>query len=102
MPEENRDEKLAKSAEEAEKARVKARDEQLKEERKAADEVTDQQLERTSQVQPTPTQEENDRARLGQSVEELDDKEDHGAPEEKSTEAGGSAAYNTRAATPKK
>ncbi len=54
--------------------------------------------------QPTPTQAENDRAKLGfDSLADLDDKEDDGAPEEKDTAAtSGAASYATRNLTPKK
>ncbi len=53
--------------------------------------------------QPTPTQEENDRAKLGHdSLADLDDKEADGSPAEKDVAAGGAAAYNTRNLTPKK
>lgn len=71
---------------------TKARDAQLKDERKAADKDTKEQLNRVAQLQPTPTQAENDRAALGQTLEELDDKEDHGAPEERQVSAGAGTA----------
>jgi hypothetical protein len=65
------------------KAASKSREEQLAAERKAADADTKAFYERTNNVQPTPTQEENDRAKLGfNSLEELDSKEDDGAPSE--------------------
>jgi hypothetical protein len=79
MADENKGAADPKAAAAARDAAEKTRDAQLKDERKAADADTKEQLERTQNLQPTPTQEENDRARLGQSVEELDDKEDHGA-----------------------
>lgn len=65
------------------KAAAKSREETLSAERKAADADTKAFYERTNSVQPTPTQEENDRAKLGfNSLEELDNKEDDGAPSE--------------------
>lgn len=79
---------------------AKARDAMLKEQRAASDADTKAQLERASSTQPTPTQEENDRAKLGlHSLEELDDKEPDGSKELSAEEAG---TYQTRAATPKK
>lgn len=55
-------------------------------------------MERTDNVQPTPTQEEVDTAKLATpTLETLDSKEDHGAPEERQVEAGGAAEYRTRA-----
>lgn len=79
----------------------KARDDQLKAERKASDKETAAQIERVAKLQPTPTQAENDRARLGQSLEELDDKEDHGAPEERQVSAatGTAGALNRSVST---
>lgn len=61
-------------------------------------------MERTDNVQPTPTQYEIDSAKISTpTIEELDGKDDHGAPEERSVEAGGSVEYRTRAtrASPK-
>lgn len=84
MADENRDSKdAAKAADDATKNARKSRDEQLKAERKAADEATKEAQERVSKMRPTPTQEENDRAKLGiQSVDELDDKEPDGSEED--------------------
>jgi hypothetical protein len=68
-----------------------SREQQLADARKASDADTKKQLERINSTQPTPTQEENDRAKLGfHSTSELDDKEDDGSPEQKA------AAYQTR------
>lgn len=75
----------------------------LAESRKQADEDTKAHYERVNSSQPTPTQEENDRAKLGfQSIEELDDKEDDGSEEQRDLVAGGAAPYTTRVAAPKK
>lgn len=68
--------------------------------------------------QPTPTQAENDRAKLGNdTLDDLDNKDDNGAPSEaealaaaadadakrlRSTSAASGTGYNTRASTPKK
>ncbi|MBD8677936.1 hypothetical protein [Sphingomonas sp. CFBP 13720] len=55
-------------------------------------------MERTENVQPTPTQDEIDSAKLATpTLESLDGKEDHGAPEERAVEAGATAEYRTRA-----
>lgn len=80
------------------------REEQLAQARKQADEDTKAHYERVSSSQPTPTQEENDRAKLGfRTVEELDDKEDDGSGPDKSAAAGAApAGYSTRAVEPKK
>lgn len=79
------------------------REEQLRRERKQAEEDTKAHYDRVNSSQPTPTQEENDRAKLGfQSLEELDDKESDGSPEQRDLSAGGAAPYSTRAAAPKK
>lgn len=76
---------------------AKARDEAHKAAQKETAERTKEQLARSENVQPTPTQEENDRARLGlHSLAELDDKEADGSPEEKA------AAYQTRDTKPAK
>jgi hypothetical protein len=57
------------------------------------------QLARSENLQPTPTQEENDRAKLGlHSLADLDDKEADGSPEEKAAPA----AYETRSTAAKK
>lgn len=73
------------------------RAQQLSESRKQADEDTKAHYERVSSSQPTPTQEENDRAKLGfDSVEELDDKEDDGSEEQRDLTAGGAGSYTTR------
>ena len=82
---------------------AKQRDDALKAAQKETAERTAEQLKRSESTQPTPTQEENDRAKLGlHSVEELDDKEDDGSPEDKSLTAGAAAPYTTRAAAPAK
>jgi hypothetical protein len=60
-------------------------------------------MERMENVQPTPTQSEIDSAKLSTpTLEELDSKEDHGAPEERSLEGGNAADYKTRASRAKK
>lgn len=60
-------------------------------------------MERTEGVQPTPTQYEIDSAKISTpTIEELDGKEDHGAPEERSLEGGSAAEYKTRASRAKK
>jgi len=90
MPDENANNKAAaESVETSRKAAIKSRDEQLKEEHKASEDATKEQLDRVANLRPTPTQEENDRAKLGlHSVEELDDKEGDGSPEEREASAG--------------
>jgi hypothetical protein len=71
----------------------------LAENRKALEAQNAAAMERTDSVQPTPTQEEIDVAKLATpTLETLDGKEDHGAPEERQVEAGGQAEYRTRAA----
>ena len=70
----------------------------LAENRKALEAQNAAAMERTDSVQPTPTQEEIDVAKLATpTLETLDGKEDHGAPEERQVEAGGQAEYRTRA-----
>jgi hypothetical protein len=82
---------------------AKARDAALKEQRAASDADTQAQLDRISSSQPTPTQEENDRAKLGlQSLEELDNKEPDGSPEVKSAAPAAAGTYQTRDAKPTK
>lgn len=99
----DQDKEIADRAAADAKAAVKARNEQLQEERRLSDAATKEQLARVAQSQPTPTQEENDRAKLGlQSLAELDDKEPDGSPEQRDLTAGGAAPYATRAAAPKK
>lgn len=79
------------------------REEQLAASRKAADEDTKAYYDRIDSTQPTPTQEENDRAKLGfESLKELDDKEADGSEEQRDLTADGAGAYSTRAAAPKK
>lgn len=86
---EEQDKAIAARAEADLKSHIKARDAQLKAERKAADEAHDEQVKRVANLRPTPTQEENDRAKLGlHSLEELDDKEGDGSPEEREVSAG--------------
>lgn len=66
--------------------------------KKQSDADTAAYYERINSSQPTPTQEENDRAKLGfKSLEELDNKEPDGSPADKSA-----VAYTTRDAAPKK
>lgn len=63
----------------------------------------EEQVAKSEGLQPTPTQAENDRAKLGvSSLKELDDKEPDGSPEQKDIEAGQAAGYSTRAVAPKK
>ncbi len=63
----------------------------------------EEQISRTDSFRPTPTQAENDRAKLGvTSLSELDNKESDGSPEEKDVAASDGGFYSTRAATPKK
>lgn len=83
MADDNKNAEAAARALEADrKAAAKSREEQLAASRKASEADTKAAEERQS-YQPTPTQEENDRAKLGlSSLEELDDKEDSGAPTE--------------------
>lgn len=77
---------------------AKARDAALKDQRAAADAATQEHYDRVNSTQPTPTQEENDRAKLGlHSLEELDDKEADGSPEDRSA-----LNYETRDAKAKK
>lgn len=48
----------------------------------------EEQVARTNSFRPTPTQEENDRAKLGvESLKELDSKEDDGSSEEEEVKA---------------
>lgn len=58
------------------------RDEALADSRKRVEDETKEQRARIDSVQPTPTQEENDRARLGiESAKDLDNKEADGSEE---------------------
>jgi hypothetical protein len=71
--------------------------------RKRIAEENEAQVSRTDGMQPTPTQEENDRAKLGvESLKELDDKESDGSPEEKDVAAGAPGSYATRDVSPAK
>lgn len=73
----------AKAAEASRKAATKSHDEALAASRKEADADTEAFYARIAASQPTPTQEENDRAKLGiDSLEQLDNKEDDGSPSE--------------------
>lgn len=55
-------------------------------------------MERLDGVKPTPTQEENDIAKLATpTLESLDGKEADGSPEARQIEAGDGAEYRTRA-----
>jgi hypothetical protein len=71
----------------ADKDPAKAREEALEASRKEIADRTAAQLARAENTQPTPTQEENDRAKLCQSVEELDGKEADGSPEDAAAKA---------------
>jgi hypothetical protein len=65
------------------RAAAKAHDAELADSRKAADADTKAYYERVAASQPTPTQAENDRAKLGiDSLEQLDNKEDDGSGSE--------------------
>ncbi len=77
-------------------------EDRLKAQRKAQAEQVKEMDERSKNVMPTPTQDENDRAKLGILNEEL---EDDGSPEQPSdappaspraSTASGSAPYSTR------
>lgn len=77
----------ARAVEASRKDAAKSREEQLSASRKASEADT-KAAEKRQSYQPTPTQEENDRAKLGfNSLEELDDKEDSGAPSEEEARA---------------
>lgn len=90
----------AKSAKEAADAAAKSRATQLAESRKETEARTKEQLKRSESTQPTPTQEENDRAKLGiSSLADLDDKEDDGSDE---VDPRAALNYTTRDAKPKK
>lgn len=66
--------------------------------KKQSDADTAAYYDRVNSTQPTPTQEENDRAKLGfESLKELDDKEDDGSPADKAA-----VSYTTRDAAAKK
>lgn len=72
---------------------------------KQSEEDNKAQLERTSSTQPTPTQAEIDRAKLGvESLSELDNKEADGSPEEstRATATDGNAGYANRSLSAKK
>lgn len=78
----------------------KARDAALKESAARVEAETAEAAARQN-TQPTPTQAENDRAKLGvDSLAELDDKESDGSPEENSDRA--ALNYSTRDAGPKR
>jgi hypothetical protein len=58
----------------------------------------EEQVAKADGLQPTPTQEENDRAKLGvSSLEQLDNKEDDGSGEDRAA-----LTYSTRDAAPAK
>jgi hypothetical protein len=82
-----------------------ARQKELDEQRKQSEADTKAQLERVANARPTPTQEENDRAKLGyDSVEALDDKESDGSAEERSVsaaDAGATAGARNRSVSTK-
>jgi hypothetical protein len=88
----------ARKAEEANrKAAAKSHDEALAESRKAADADTKAYYERVASSQPTPTQAENDRAKLGiDSLEQLDSKEDDGSGSEAEVRAAAAKAEAER------
>ena len=61
--------------------------------RKESDADTKAYYDRVKASQPTPTQEENDRAKLGfDSLKELDSKEDDGSPSEEEARAAAAKA----------
>jgi hypothetical protein len=75
----------------------------LDQSRKELEEQNKAAMARTENVQPTPTQAEIDSAKLGTpTLEELDGKEDHGAPEERTLQAGNTGEYKTRQTRAKK
>lgn len=79
-------------------AKNEARERAMKDQRKRTDEDNAEATKR-SNYKPTPTQEENDRAKLGvESLDELDNKEGDGAEEEEASQAPSRAAvdYQTR------
>lgn len=70
---------------------------------KASQAETDAFYERTAATQPTPTQEENDRAKLGfDSLKELDKKEPDGSPTEEEARIAAAKADVARAEAAKK
>lgn len=71
---------------------------------KASQADTDAYYERINAQKPTPTQAENDRAKLGfDSLKDLDDKEDDGSGEEvRDLSADRAGAYKTRSLESKK
>jgi hypothetical protein len=87
----------------ADKDPAKAREEALEASRKEIADRTAAQLARAENTQPTPTQEENDRAKLGlHSLADLDDKEADGSPEERSVSAAdGTAGAKNRSVSTK-
>jgi hypothetical protein len=103
MPDEDQNKAIAARAAADAKAQRKSREQQLKDERDASEAATKEQQERVSNLRPTPTQEENDRAKLGlNTLEDLDNKEDHGAPEERSVSAAeGTAGAKNRSVSTK-
>jgi hypothetical protein len=88
----------AKAAEANRKEAIKSHDAELDESRKAADADTKAFYARVAASQPTPTQAENDRAKLGiDSLEQLDDKEDDGSPSEAEARVAAAEAEIARA-----
>lgn len=81
---------------------ARQRDSQLAATREQVDAETQEQVARTEAARPTPTQDEIDRARLGtQSLEELDNKEADGTPEQDpSIVRSPGLTYETRDAKP--
>jgi hypothetical protein len=79
------------------------KEEMLAEQRKKMEAQNAEAEARMNGSQPTPTQAENDSAKLGNvTLAELDAKEDHGAAEEKSADSDEPATYKTRTAAPKR
>lgn len=70
----------------------------IAEAQKASEADTKAHYERVANSQPTPTQAENDRAKLGfDSLKELDDKEDDGSPSEEESRVAAAKAEIAKA-----
>jgi hypothetical protein len=79
------------------------RDKAFKADQERIAKENEEQVAKTEGLQPTPTQAENDRAKLGvESLEELDNKEPDGSPEQRDIEAGQASSYTTRNVSAKK
>lgn len=103
---------MARAREEREKSRAEARDAAVKgvrERQKAQDEANAEAYRRMHVSTPTPTQEENDLAKVG--ALDIDKKQDDGSgpderlnprPVRRNVEAGAPAPYTTRDAVAKK